>query len=122
MSPQYEHKASHFDDSDSGYGSSGDTVNLARFDLISIRLAIFCAETGSLSTAARRANMSLSRASYRLSTLEDCLGQRLFNRHPQGMELTRAGAVLVSHGQQLLRTIAQLGDSLALMTEQSVHR
>ena len=56
-------------------GRAGDMgTNLARYDLVSIRLAVVCAETGSLSEAARLLHMSLSGASHRLSSLEEALG------------------------------------------------
>ena len=40
--------------------------NLARFDFVSIRLAVLCAQTGSLTTAARQCNLVLPAASRRL--------------------------------------------------------
>jgi len=87
--------------------------NLARLDLVSIRLAVYCDDTGSLSAAARRAHMSLSRASHRLSALESSVGIRLFDRHCHGLRATDAGAVFVSHARPLLRAVEQLCDSLA---------
>ena len=39
------------------------TYNLARFDLVSVRLAVACAQTGSLTTAARENHLALAAAS-----------------------------------------------------------
>jgi DNA-binding transcriptional LysR family regulator len=88
-------------------------TNLARFDLVSIRLAIYCAESGTLTGGAKRANMSLSRASYRLAALENSVGKRLFQRHYHGLQRTEAGTILVCHGRALLRTVDELGSLLA---------
>lgn len=86
--------------------------NLARFDLVSIRLAVYCQETGSLSSAARRANMSLSRASQRLTALETALGKRLFKRHCQGLAPTPEGLLLATYGRSLLKTVESLSREL----------
>jgi len=86
--------------------------NLARFDLVSIRLAVYCAETGSLSAAARRSHMSLSRASHRLSALESSVGVQLFDRHCHGLRTTSAGEVFVSHGRMLMLVMERLCDGL----------
>lgn len=88
-------------------------ANLARFDLISIRLAVYCHETGSLSAAARRAHMSLSRASQRLSALEDAMGHRLFERHCHGLTPTAEGLTVARHGRALMQTVDRLSRDLA---------
>lgn len=89
------------------------TYNLARFDLVSIRLAVACVQTGSLSAAAREANLALAAASRRLRELESALGDALFERHARGLTPTAAGRVFVKHGLTLLQTMAQLGSELA---------
>ncbi len=43
--------------------------NLARFDFVSIRLAVVCAQTGSLTMAARQCNLVLPSASRRLKEI-----------------------------------------------------
>ena len=45
--------------------------NLARFDFLSIRLAVACARTGSLTAAARECRLVVPAASRRLKDLED---------------------------------------------------
>lgn len=73
--------------------------NLARFDLVSIRLAVDCAQTGSLTAAARGAHLAL--------------GDTLFDRHALGLQPTAAGRVFVKHGLRLLQTMDQLDAELA---------
>lgn len=46
---------------------SSKRMNLAGIDLVSLRLVVLCAETQSLSAAARCLNMSVSCASHRLN-------------------------------------------------------
>ncbi|CDS53550.1 transcriptional regulator, LysR family [Polaromonas sp. CG9_12] len=87
--------------------------NLARFDLVSIRLAVDCAQTGSLTAAARGAHLALGAASRRIRELEAALGDALFDRHARGLQPTAAGRVFVKHGLRLLQTLDQLGAELA---------
>jgi DNA-binding transcriptional LysR family regulator len=92
-----------------------DSYNLARFDLVSIRLAVACAQTGSLTAAAREAHLALAAASRRLRELEEALGETLFERHARGVSPTRAGEVFIKHGLALLQTLEQLGGELSDM-------
>ena len=88
------------------------TYNLARFDLVSIRLAVACFQTGSLSAAARDSHLALAAASRRIKELENALGDALFERHARGLLPTPAGRVFVKHGLTLLQTMEQLGAEL----------
>jgi DNA-binding transcriptional LysR family regulator len=88
------------------------SYNLARFDLVSVRLAVACAQTGSLTAAARDSHLALAAASRRIRELEDALGDALFERHPRGLLPTAAGRVFVKHGLTLLQTMEQLGGEL----------
>lgn len=88
------------------------TYNLARFDLVSIRLAVACFQTGSLSAAARDSHLALAAASRRIKELENALGDTLFERHARGLLPTPAGRVFVKHGLSLLQTMEQLGAEL----------
>lgn len=87
--------------------------NLARFDLVSIRLAVACAQSGSLSAAAREAHLALAAASRRLKELELALGDALFERHARGLTLTPAGRVFVKRALDLLQTLGQLEQEMA---------
>ncbi len=88
-------------------------MNLARFDLVSIRLAVACAQTGSLTAAARDSHLALAAASRRIRELELALGAPLFERHARGLLPTAAGRVFVKHGFTLLQTMEQLGAELS---------
>lgn len=89
------------------------SFNLARFDLVSLRLVVLCAQTGSLSAAAKRSHCSVSAASLRLSALERAIGRRLFDRGHRGLQLTEAGTLLVRHGMQILGSLEELSGKLA---------
>ncbi len=91
----------------------GPHLNLARFDLVSIRLAVACAESGSLTAAARASHLALAAASRRIRELELTLGDPLFERHARGLTPTAAGRVFVKHGVDLLQTVEHLGIELA---------
>ena len=83
-------------------------VNLARIDLASIRLVVLCAETGSLSAAARLAHVSVSGASHKMSSLEESLGAKLFERHRRGLRPTRRGQMVASTGRLMLSLLEHL--------------
>ena len=87
--------------------------NLARFDLVSIRLALACAQTGSLTAAARENHLALAAASRRLRELEDTLGDALFERRARGLALTAAGQVFVRHALAMMQSLEQLGGELS---------
>jgi DNA-binding transcriptional LysR family regulator len=86
--------------------------NLARFDLVSVRLAVACVQSGSLTAAARDSHLALAAASRRIRELEDALGTPLFERHAKGLSPTAAGRIFVKHGLTLLQTMEQLGGEL----------
>ncbi|PIT78190.1 LysR family transcriptional regulator [Limnohabitans sp. G3-2] len=87
--------------------------NLARFDFVSIRLAVLCAQTGSLTTAARECNLVLPAASRRLKELEAATGCQLFVRHSRGLDITSAGRVFMRRGLALLQEMDGLVSELA---------
>jgi len=85
------------------------SYNLARFDLVSVRLAVCCAQTGSLTAAARENHLALAAASRRIREIESAIGTELFVRHAKGLLPTAAGRVFVKHGLSLLQTMKQIG-------------
>jgi len=87
--------------------------NLSRFDLVSIRLVVWCAQTGSLTRAALDANLAVAAASRRLRDLEDTLGVRLFERSARGLVVTPSGRVFVKHAIVMLQTMGTLSSELA---------
>jgi hypothetical protein len=96
-------------------------MNLARFDLVTMRLVVLCAESGRLAAAARNAYMSKSTASHRLTELELSLGTPLFMRDHHGLHPTQAGLVFVKHSRSILSEMDQLGHGLALFTRRPSH-
>ncbi|OOG36591.1 LysR family transcriptional regulator [Polaromonas sp. A23] len=86
--------------------------NLARFDLVSVKLAVACAQRGSLTRAAQDANLALAAASRRIRDLETAIGAPLFERHARGVRPTAAGRVFAKHGLTLLQTVERLGAEL----------
>ena len=94
--------------------------NLARFDFVSIRLAVACAQTGSLTSAARDCNLVLPAASRRIRELEDALGDTLFERHSRGLVPTSAGRAFVRHGLVLLQEMDNLVAELATSARASL--
>lgn len=87
--------------------------NLARFDLVSIRLALACVQNGSLTAAARELHLATAAASRRIRELELALGSPLFERHARGLLPTAAGRAFARHGLTLLQTLEQLGGEIA---------
>lgn len=59
------------------------------------------AETGSLSAAARRLNVSQPTVGRRIEQLEHRLGAVLFNRTAQGLSLTKVGESILSHAKSM---------------------
>lgn len=88
------------------------SYNLARFDFVSIRLAVLCAQTGNLTTAARQCNLVVPAASRRIKELETALGCQLFERHSRGLDVTAAGRVFMRHGLSLLQEMDALAAEL----------
>ena len=87
--------------------------NLARFDMVSIQLAVACARTGSLTAAARDSHLALAAASRRIQGLEAALGGPLFERHARGLTATPAGKIFAKHGLVLLQQMGLLGAELS---------
>lgn len=93
-------------------------LNLAKYDLVSIRLALLCAQNGSLSAATRKANCSLSAGSQRLSALEDALGTPLFIRDHRGLQPTRAGELFAQRARVILEALEQLNEEVSGMAHE----
>jgi len=83
-------------------------INPLHFDLLSLRLLIFAAETANLTRAAEKANMTVSAASKRLAELERTTECPLFVRLPRGLELTAAGQGMVEHAKTILEGVNRM--------------
>lgn len=85
-----------------------------RMDLLTLRVVIAVAESGSISAGSDRLRLAVAAASARISSLEAALGIRIFERSPRGVELTSAGRLLVQRGREVLadadRLVADLRD------------
>ena len=66
-----------------------------------IQDVVTVAETGSLSAAARRLNVSQPTVGRRIEQLEGQLGAQLFNRTAQGLSLTKVGESILNHARQM---------------------
>lgn len=87
--------------------------NLARLNLVSLRLVLLCAEEGSLSAAAAAAHLSLSGASARLARLEQTYGRPLFTRHRYGLVPTSDGALVAGYTRRILALLQEMNLALA---------
>ncbi|HEY8359863.1 MAG TPA: LysR family transcriptional regulator [Ramlibacter sp.] len=83
-----------------------------RLDLVSLRVAVAVAESGSISAGSERLQLAVAAASARISSLEAVLGVRIFERSPRGVELTPAGRMLVQRGGELLADADRLVSDL----------
>lgn len=88
-------------------------MNLSRIDLVSLRLFVTVAGTGSISKGAARSHLALAAASKRIAELEDAAQAKLFYRHPKGVELTPAGHAMLHHAQSLLVGLERMAGELA---------
>ena len=79
-----------------------------RLDLVTLRVVVAVAESGSISAGSERMQLAVAAASARISALEAALGVRIFERSPRGVELTPAGRMLVQRGGELLGSADQL--------------
>jgi DNA-binding transcriptional LysR family regulator len=87
-------------------------LNLSRFDFVSVRLAVLCAQTGNLTAAARECHLVLPAASRRIKDLEVAIGFQLFERHSRGLTVTSAGRVVMRRGLALLQEMEALSREL----------
>lgn len=81
-----------------------------------LRIFDAAASSGSLSAAARTLGLSQPQMSRRLREFEDTIGARLFDRTPQGLRPTRAGARLIPLAEQMRKaaeTVARAVPNLA---------
>lgn len=84
----------------------------APLDLLTLRVVVAVAESGSISAGSEKLQLAVAAASARISALETSLGVRIFERSPRGVELTTAGRMLVQRGGELLSSADQLVSDL----------
>ncbi len=73
-----------------------------------LRVLVAIADTGSMRRAAERLGVNPSTVSRRLGGLEDALQTRLFDRHPDGLELSGAGEEVLAVARRLHEDVAEL--------------
>jgi LysR family nitrogen assimilation transcriptional regulator len=79
-------------------------------DIRELRYFVQVARAGSFSGAATRLNVAQPALSRQLKKLEDELGVQLLIRHGRGVEVTQAGAVLLSEAESLIDHVGQTMD------------
>ncbi|MGZ5846532.1 MAG: LysR family transcriptional regulator [Ramlibacter sp.] len=81
-------------------------------DLLTLRVVLAVAESGSISAGSERLQLAVAAASARISALDAALGVRIFERSPRGVALTPAGRMLVQRGGGLLADADRLATDL----------
>lgn len=84
------------------------SINLNRFDLMTLRLFVAAVDGGSLSAGARRFGISAAAASKRIAELEAHVGTQLLVRGKKGVTLTASGQSFLQHGMQVVADIERL--------------
>ncbi len=92
------------------------TFPIRDWSLIQAFLAV--AETGSLSAAARALGVSQPTVGRQIQTIEDELGDTLFQRHRTGMALTALGDALLAPAQIMRDAAGQIAITAAGTTEE----
>jgi len=88
-----------------------------QFDLFDMSLITFIAEGNSLTSAARRACISLPAVSTRIRNLEAGLGVKLLHRNRDGVTLSEPGLKFLQHATQTLKQLESLRDDMRTYTE-----
>lgn len=81
-------------------------------DIKQIKYFLAVAESGGFSKAAQVIHVAQPALSAQMAKLEEELGVKLFLRNAKGIELTRAGEILVDHAHDILRRIKHAQDAV----------
>lgn len=87
-------------------------------DVRTLEYFVFVAEEGSISGGARRAMVAQPGVSGALRKLERQIGGPLFERSARGVELTRAGGVLLTYARQILGMLDEARDETRICLTQ----
>ena len=79
-----------------------------QFNLITLKMFLTVARTGSIAQASEAENVAASAISKRISDLEDQIGTPLFYRQTRGVELTPAGHDLARHSSNVLSLVERM--------------
>ncbi len=77
------------------------------------------ARAGHLGRTAERLNVSQSALSIQIKTLEERIGQKLFDRVGRGLQLTEAGRIALRYTEQIFGLGAELSVTLSGLAEQT---
>lgn len=83
------------------------------FDLASLETFVRLADCGSFSEVARAQEISQPAVTFRVAKLESVIGLRLFQRHQDGLQLTREGVTLLEQARRILQEHQALGVRMA---------
>lgn len=83
-----------------------------RFDLTDLRLFLNVHDAGTITSGARRSNMTLASASERIKGMEDALGVALMVRDRRGVQITPAGRTLLHHARVVLQQMDRMHGEL----------
>jgi DNA-binding transcriptional LysR family regulator len=83
------------------------------FDLASLETFVRLADCGCFSEVARAQEISQPAVTFRVAKLESVIGLRLFQRHQDGLQLTREGVTLLEQARKILREHQALGVRMA---------
>ncbi|SFP04115.1 LysR family transcriptional regulator [Tranquillimonas alkanivorans] len=81
-----------------------------------LRLMAAVEETGQISAAAAQLSVSQPAASRMLSDIERLVGAKLYDRHPRGIVLNEAGALLAARARRTLRDLDETGHEIAQLS------
>lgn len=87
-----------------------------------LKIFITVAESGSFNKAAQELMISQSGVSQHMRDLEASLGTDLFIRSPQGVSKTDAGELLYTHGQQILKLVAEAEEEITQLGQRDKPR
>lgn len=83
-------------------------MDIAEFDWTLLQAFVAVADQGSLSGAARALGRSQPTLGRQIKTLEDSLGQPLFDRHPRGLALSAYGQSLIGPARDMAEAAGAL--------------
>ena len=87
-------------------------------DVTGLTLLVQIIDSGNLSKAARRLNMSRANVSYHLSQLEQSVGQQLLRRTTRRLEATEIGLKLYEHGVAIRNELLAARESVAALGQE----
>jgi DNA-binding transcriptional LysR family regulator len=83
-----------------------------KYNLITLKMFLTVARTGSIAQASEAENVAASAISKRISDLEDQIGTQLFYRQTRGVESTPAGHQLARHSSNILQLVEQMDSQM----------